>query len=51
MRHVRIIPARGSRGGLSSMVEHRIVAPKVMGSKPIGHPTTRTIWAACSGVA
>ena len=26
------------RGGLSSTAEHRIVAPKVTGSKPVGHP-------------
>ena len=28
------------RGGLSSMAEHRIVAPKVTGSSPVGHPNT-----------
>ena len=28
----------GRRGGLSSTAEHRNVDPKVMGSKPIGHP-------------
>ena len=32
--------ARASRGGLSSMAEHRIVAPKVTGSTPVGHPTS-----------
>ena len=30
------------RGGLSSMAEHRIVAPKVTGSSPVGHPISRT---------
>ena len=30
----------GERGGLSSMAEHRIVAPKVAGSSPVGHPNT-----------
>ena len=28
----------GHLGGLSSMAEHRIVAPKVAGSSPVGHP-------------
>ena len=28
------------RGGLSSTAEHRIVAPKVTGSKPVGHPNS-----------
>ncbi len=28
------------RGGLSSMAEHRIVAPKVTGSSPVGHPNS-----------
>ena len=32
--------ARAPRGGLSSMAEHRIVAPKVTGSSPVGHPTS-----------
>ena len=32
--------AEGHLGGLSSTAEHRIVAPKVTGSKPVGHPTT-----------
>ena len=31
---------RDSCGGLSSMAEHRIVAPKVTGSTPVGHPST-----------
>jgi hypothetical protein len=29
-------------GGLSSTAEHRIVAPKVTGSKPVGHPNSPT---------
>jgi hypothetical protein len=36
------------RGGLSSTAEHRIVAPKVTGSKPVGHPNS--LWLR-SGVA
>src|SRR5688572_27307996 len=31
-------PGHGPGGGLSSMAEHRIVAPKVTGSSPVGHP-------------
>ncbi len=30
----------GHLGGLSSMAEHRIVAPKVAGSSPVGHPNS-----------
>src|SRR5947207_1260639 len=41
--------ARASRGGLSSMAEHRIVAPKVTGSSPVGHPNSTHDFAALGG--
>lgn len=39
--HPRVAHRHGRprRGGLSSMAEHRIVAPKVTGSSPVGHPS------------
>ena len=33
--------ARGAAVALAQPAEHRIVAPKVMGSTPVGHPNTR----------
>ncbi len=46
-----LVPPRGAgpprtsdRGGLSSMAEHRIVAPKVTGSSPVGHPNPPGSW-------
>jgi hypothetical protein len=38
VRHSARLPRR--HGGLSSMAEHRIVAPKVTGSTPVGHPSS-----------
>jgi hypothetical protein len=35
---------------LAQLAEHRIVAPKVTGSSPVGHPTmSRTILTLCGG--
>ncbi len=45
MRHETLIFQRsfgifsGVRGGCSSTAEHRIVVPRVAGSKPVSHPT------------
>ncbi len=44
MRHETLIFQRsfgifsGVRGGCSSTAEHRIVVPRVAGSKPVSHP-------------
>src|SRR5664280_1562880 len=39
---VPAVPRAATAVALAQSVEHRIVAPKVAGSSPVGHPTSRT---------